>query len=166
MANNVLSASLTSRDASPRALVTEGRGAAARLHQVDDYAVAVTSDASGSTYRIVSVPSNAVIKRISLDSDALSTSSAIDIGVYRATADGSAVVDQDFFASAVAVSSAVRASDVTNESGTYTAAKRKQPLWQAVGLSADPGGQLDIVATATATVTAGGNIALSVEFTN
>jgi hypothetical protein len=56
------------------------------------------------------------------------------------------VIDVDFFASAVDFAAAVRA-DVTNEGGFYPMSKRNQPLWQALGLSADPGGFIDIVAT-------------------
>jgi hypothetical protein len=58
---------------------------------------------------------------------------------------------QDFFATAIDCASAVAPTDVTNESGTYTIDKRNQPIWQAVGLTTDPGGYFDIVATVVTT---------------
>ena len=70
-----------------------------------------------------------------------------NVGVYRTNRDGGAVVDVDLFGSAIDLGAAVVDSEISNESTEYTIAKRAQPLWQAAGLSADPGGHLDIALT-------------------
>lgn len=157
------STAITNRDATPK-VPTNAKLYGAPVQNGFGYCTAAASDDTSSTYRCVAVPSNAVIRSIMLSSVAQGGSAAVDVGVYRATVDGGAVVDQDFFGSAVSVVSAVQRSDVTNESTTNTLAKQEQPLWQAVGLSSDPGGELDIVATPTATMTNGGAIGLNVSY--
>ena len=73
-----------------------------------------------------------------------------------------------FLATVIDCASAVVPTEVVNESGTYTLDKRKQPLWQAVGLSADPGGYFDIVATVktTAVTTGTGKFGVRVAYAN
>ena len=55
-------------------------------------------------------------------------------------------------------------SNVTNQSGNYTLTKQEQPLWQAAGLTADPGGTLDVVALVTTSLTAGGLLGVEVQY--
>lgn len=149
-----------------------GAGAAGPMREITGSIVAVAADSIDSTYRFVRIPTNAKVKRIRATSQAQGAG-AFDFGVYyptvgsTATADLAAnAIDQDFFASAVSFASAVQPTEITNESGTYTADKWNQPLWQALGLAADPGGLgFDIVGTATTAVTTGtGIVGLSVEF--
>jgi hypothetical protein len=46
--------------------------------------------------------------------------------------------------------------------GARPLAKRQQPIWQAAGLTVDPGGFFDVVATATATVNTGARMGVEV----
>lgn len=157
------STAITNRDATPR-VVTDNRIAAAVSKAAQGYVSAVNGDSIGSKYIVVSVPSTAIVQQVLLTCTAI-TSGAADIGVYRPTAiDGTAgaVVDADFFASAQSIATALNNSDVTNESTTYTLDKRDQPLWQATGLTADPGGNLDIALTLTAAAGADGKAGLVV----
>jgi hypothetical protein len=80
----------------------------------------------------------------------------------------SAAIDADFFATAIDCASAVVPTEVVNESGTNTLDKRNQPLWQAAGLTTDPGGYFDIVASVitTAVTTGTGKFGISVKFTD
>lgn len=157
------SASITNYDSVPSVRVNAGKGSPGVLVSVNDYITPTTGKTTGSIYRLVRVRSSVHIKQILLDSAAMAGSTAFDFGVYYSddpldpnyAANAGAVIDADFFASAVDVSSAVRATDITNESGTYTADKRNKALWDALGLSADPGGFFDICATSTATVNTG-----------
>ena len=163
---HVKSGLVTNLDASPAVAPTAGEGGAARLKVIEGTATLTASATIDSTFQFVRVPSTAKIKKVFLES-AAQTSCSVDVGVYYAT-DGqggkpaallaSQAIDQDFFASAVNLSNAVAITDITNESGTYTADKRVQPLWQAVGLTADPGGSLDIAATVQANATTGGGL--------
>lgn len=149
---------ITNLDASPPLRPTSGFGGSGRVEHVDGVITTTTGKTSGSTYRMARVPSNAIIKDIKAWLDAAATTLTGDIGVYYSSAgDGTStgntglVIDADFFASAVALGAVVTKTEYSTESGTYTGAKRKQPLWQAVGLTADPGGFFDIVLTTTAT---------------
>lgn len=157
------STSLTNRDATPK-VATNSRLYGAIKYSAYGYVTAAAADDTASRYRMVAVPSNCIVRAVYLSSIAQGGSAAVDVGVYRATADGAAVVDADLFGSAVSVVSVVPRTDVTCESTVYTAALREQPLWQAAGLSADPGGELDIVLTPTAALTNGGALAVEVEY--
>lgn len=164
------SASVTAADATPAQAITTGRGGKARLHTINDYFTPTSGKTVGSTYRAVRLPSNAIVKHI-YDEGGAMTQGPFDIGVYYSDGADSAVpagtvIDADFFASAQSFASAVPITDVTNESGTYTADKRNMPLWQAVGLSSDPGGMFDIVFTSTNTITTGALVGVEVQFTN
>lgn len=157
---------ITNREATPRVLNKPGLGEGAVEKCAYGQIASVTAALSiTSIIRLVSVPSNAIITDLRLSSGA-QTAGAFDIGLYRTNGDGGAVVDQDFFASAVSCAAAVVNSDVLNESTTNTLAKQAQPIWQAAGMSTDPKSQLDICATvATTDVTTGtGALALRVRF--
>lgn len=172
---HVKSAQITNLDASPIVPLTAGEGGPAKLKVIDGYATLTASATIDSTIQLVRVPSNAKIKKVFFET-AAQTSGALDIGVYYAT-DGqgqkpavllaSNAIDQDFFASAVVVTGTVAITDVTNESLTYTADKRVQPIWQAAGLTSDPGGSIDICATITTnTTTAAAVMGLTVFYTD
>lgn len=161
MVDHVKSTFITNLDAGTTN--TAGEGGPARVKMVDGYATALASGSVNSTYQFVRLPSNCEVKRIDFES-AAQTAGAIDLGLYYAT-DGvgghatalvaSDAIDQDLFATAIDCSSAVVITNVTNESGTYTIDKRVQPLWQAAGLSSDPGGYFDLVGTVTTSITTG-----------
>lgn len=160
---HVKSTPVTNADAVPAVANTAGEGGPGQLKIAEGYATVTASSTVDSTYQFVRVPSNCKVKKLWFES-AAQAAGALDIGVYYAS-DGeggqpavllaSQAIDQDFFASAVIVTNAVAITEVTNESGTYTIDKRVQPLWQAVGLSSDPGGYFDIVGTITTNVTTG-----------
>jgi hypothetical protein len=164
-AENIFSTSLTNRDAVPRVLNTAGRGCGALVRSASDYLTVPASANVGSTFRIVQIPSNAVVLSVHIESEA-QTAGKVDVGAYRTTSDGAAVVDADFFATAVDLASAVAVTDITNESTTYTLNKRIQPIWQALGMSTDPKCDLDIVATVvtTAVTTGTGKLGLRVTY--
>lgn len=104
----------------------------------------------GSTYRMVRVPSNATGIAVVLSADDAGATGLIDIGLYRTAGDGGAVVDADFFASAYDVKTAAIAQvEVQHESAVYGLEDIEKPLWEALGLSADPGVLYDIVITST-----------------
>lgn len=165
------STSITNRQAVPPVPNATGAGAEGYLKEVSDSIVVVAASAQDSTLRILRVPTNAKIKRVVLTTQTQSAGT-IDFGVYYPV-DGPTglpdlaanAINQAFFASAVTVT-ALGATDITNESGTYTADKWNQPLWKAVGLASDPGGEFDIVGTVASTdITTGtGILGLSVSF--
>lgn len=159
---NVLSGSITNRDATP-AVLNNGQGAVVR--RVFGTAEAAAAGDAGSTYRICFVPSNARAIRVVLACDDLGTTATLNVGIYQTTANGSAVVDAGFFASAVnANTAAVAETMVSHESGVYNIDDIEKPLWQALGLSADSNRDYDVVVTSAGDIDAAGTITLVVDY--
>ncbi len=120
------------------------------LKEAIAYIAAVTDDSATSLFRLATVRSNARISEILLTAADFTTAGAINVGVHRTTADGGAVVDVDLFASAVDLSGGPFTNlDITREAGTtnWTLANAENALWQALGLTSDPGIEYDITAT-------------------
>jgi hypothetical protein len=124
-------------------------------------------DSIGSVYRFFRISSNMRAHALALFCDAL-TSGAGDIGLYRTAADGGAVVDQDFFASAVAMGTALNGTDVTYESGNAASnmglSQAEKRIWEVMGLAADPGLEYDVAITLTTALGGSGNIVLRGSF--
>lgn len=182
--SNLKSTAITNLDASPVVAVTGGEGSPARLHSVNGYVTAVASDAAGSTYKLVRVPSTAIIKQVLFASEAQGAGK-VQLSVYYSdsTTDGTQVANQGlvvpttgagFFSDDIDLTSAVAQADYTSNgtSGTgangYTLDKRNKRLWDALGLTSDPGGFFDIVAVVhtTAITTGTGKLGVCVHFCN
>ncbi|HMU86915.1 MAG TPA: hypothetical protein PKC11_04715 [Agitococcus sp.] len=154
------SGGITNRDATPKvknnAILTEG------LVRENVGTVEVASgDSIGSKYIMFQVPSNARVAQLLVSSDDIGTTTIGDIGLYKTTADGGAVVDADFFASALSLKDgALNSVDVTHESGVYDIDDAEKPLWSALGLTADPSIFYDVVMTLTAAADAAGTFTL------
>jgi hypothetical protein len=173
--SHLKSTQITNLDATPMVPNTTGEGAPGYLRSVNASISSVSLDLTGSTYQLVRVISNAKIKAVYFEAAAMSQGD-MDLSVYYSdsTIDGTSAANQglvvpstgaEFFASDIDCSSAVAITDKTNESGNYPANLRNQPLWQALGLTADPGGFFDIVAVChTATVTTGALMGLRVDY--
>jgi hypothetical protein len=161
-------AAITNRDATPRVPNLAGVTGGILRSAVGTVELA-SGDSIASKYLLIgNVPSGARIDNLKLYCDAISTSGAGDIGLYDPTAAGGAVVDQDFFASAVVLTSALNGTDVTHEAGGSTAfgdiARAEMPLWQALGLSSDPCKTYDIVLTLTAAAGGAGTVTLKAQW--
>ncbi len=146
---------ITNREATPRVLNNPGLGSGARVKCARGYIASVTLNlTTTSIIRLVEIPSNCVVLDVIMYNGA-ETAGAVDVGLYRTNADGGAAVDQDFFASAVSLASAIAygavATHVLGESTTYTIAKMNQPIWQAVGASSDPHCMYDVACTVATT---------------
>lgn len=174
--DHVKSASVTNLDANPIIANTMGEGAGAVLKDVTGIATGVAASSIDATYQMVRVPSNAKIKRIFFQTQT-QAAGVTDVGVYYAT-DGlggrplallvAAAIDRVFFATGISLTTTT-IQDVTCNpiTSTYTPAKRNQPLWQALGLASDPGGNFDIVLSLTTAITTGtGIMALNVQYTD
>lgn len=156
---DVLSNAITNRDAVPQVKNDQIEGG--RLIECCSTVEVTTGNSSASTYRMFQVPSNARVSQLLVYSDDMGTATAGDIGVYQTTANGSAVVDADHFASALSLNGgALSGSDVTHESGVFGVEDAEKPLWEALGLSADPNIMYDVVLTLTADSDTGGTFTL------
>jgi hypothetical protein len=169
------STQITNLNATPIVRNTAGVSGQARLNNADGYVTVAASDGAGTKYFLNRVKSNVIVKRMILASEAQGAGK-VNVGAYYASdarytppgnsANVGVAIDDDFFATDVDLASKVQPTDITFESGTYTFDKMAQPLWQALGLSSDPGGFIDIVATVhTTDVTTGtGKLYLRTEF--
>lgn len=150
-------AAVTAAEATPPTRTNAGKGGAGLLRHIDGYLTATTAMDSGSTYEMVLVPSEAVVKEVWACLDTAVTTFTGDIGVYYAnTRDVPSdlrgdVIDADFWGSAIALAAIVVPTQYTMESTQCTVADMQRPLWEAAGLTADPKCMLAIVITLTAT---------------
>lgn len=117
-----------------------------------------TAEDAGDILTFFEIQSNAVVNGVFVSSDAAITSGAMDVGIYQTADNGGAVVDADFFASALAVGSGLTKQDVTHESGVYGIEDRDKPLWEALGLTEDPQISYVVAGTVTTDMGAAGTI--------
>jgi hypothetical protein len=116
-----------------------------RLVEAIGVVTPAADQADDTIMRMVRVPSNARISQLMLCAADATTGGAIDIGVYQTADNGSAVVDRDLFASALALTGGpFNNSDQTFESGEYTYAESEKQLWEVLGLTADSKREYDI----------------------
>lgn len=170
---NTKSTTITNRDAVP-AVINDGR-LERGTHKSAVGSVAVgAADSATSFYPLVAVPSTAMVRAVLATAPAGMTTLAGNVGVFKNTkASGASTTgvaaftgSDTIFAAATSFASALNRSDVTNaNSNAYGTDKREQPLWQAIGLSADPGGTFDIgVVVTTANTGAAGRLGLEVQY--
>ena len=161
------SVAITNREATPRVLNNPGEGGTGLQRIAKSYLASVTAALSiTSIIRMVEIPAHAHVTDLKFQS-AAQGAGKFDIGLYRTNADGGAVVDQDFFASAVDCASAVVITDELNESTSNTIAKQHQPIWQAAGMTEPAKGtMLDVclVVVATDVTTGTGAVAVQVGY--
>lgn len=195
-ADTLKSASITNLDTAPSVGPYLGntsgfQGAAFVSRKLRDNAVPTAGGlvAIGSRYTLVRLQRDWYVFNIKLNADSALDSNAaptlaVNVGARYSdsTIDGTAVANQGVLISATAFASAVAfarglAANVATLSvvvtdgaftgGNWTEAKRQQPLWQALGIAADPGGFIDVevaISAAAATAAAGGAISAEVEY--
>lgn len=160
--DTVKSTQITNRDATPAVLNTGSLTGSAHLQETIGFGSITAGASIASTYRLVEVPSNARISQILL-SCAAHSSGTTDVGVYKSTKDGGAVVNASFFTAATSLVSVKNNSDCQDQTND-TLDKHEMPLWQRLGVSADPRTTYDIVLTLTAVVTTAGKVSLKVRY--
>ena len=159
----VKSAKITGRDSVPPS--KGGIGAGPRKLYEEVATVEVTNgDSIASKFVLMQIPSSARMSELIVFCDAI-TSAAADFGIYQTTANGGAVVDADAFGSAVSIASAITTgTNILHESGVLDISEVEQPLWQVLGLTADPVRMYDLVATLTAAATASGTLTVRAKY--
>lgn len=184
MVTTVKSTQITNLDSIPIVYNTSGQGAKGALNVTEGSAMSGTQAAGTAgdiILRLCRIPATAKVKAVYVDG-AAQTTGVWNVGLYYsdATNDGTPasqqglVVDADFFGSNVSFASAVNHSDVTNESGTYTADRRVYPIAQATNgtvqltslSTSQLGGYMDLCLTNVGTVQVSGLVGASVHWTN
>jgi hypothetical protein len=162
---------------------TTGEGGSGFLKEINGHVASTTGVTSGSTYRLVRIPTNAKVKRVLLTAASSGATGTVDVDVAfsDSTSDGtqqslaggivstSGGVDNKLFGSATTVTTALKNSDITF-ANTFTTDMQNQQLWQALvnlgttQFTSDPGGFFDIVLKSVATLASGGDLAIEVDY--
>lgn len=164
----VLSTGITNLEATPQVKLDPWE-ASQELREVTGVAATSATQASADVIRFCRVPSNARVSQVLISCADATTGGAVNIGLYDTNdnGNGGAVVDADLFASALALTGGpFNNSDQTFESGEYTYAESEKPLWEVLGLSADPHKEYDVCAVVSTTFNGGPtSMKLNVRFT-
>lgn len=156
---------IANRVATPR--VINPPHLAGTLKESIAYIAAAADDSATSVYRLATVRSNSRVSEILMTAADFTTAGAIHVGLYRTTQDGGAVVDVDLFASGIAMQSGPYTDlDVTRENNTtnWTLANAENAIWQALGLTSDPGIEYDVAATISTNFDGGSGILFKVRW--
>lgn len=157
------SSTISGRDATPLVLANSAISRAATKRSLGVVA-AVSGDSVGSKYQFESIPSNAVIQSVQLSSPDIGTTTAMDLGLYRTTRDGGAVVDADFFKAAIVLNAGATVKAEEMFGNVITVANMEQRLWQLLGLAIDPEVMYDVVGTLTGAADGSASIAVEVYY--
>lgn len=171
----VKSASINALDSfdtagTPITAVSAGKGAPGKVVEQSDYCATTTAGlaSTASTYKLVRLPWSAKVKELKLTADAAldtSTGLVLDVGAYYTDSKVEGLIDPSLAGTAVNSgadfssqnagfkSSALGPVDCLN---SFIASKRNKELWDALGLSSNPGGFCDIVAAVHTAATSGG----------
>lgn len=161
------SAAITARDSAATPGVSQlasTKVATGRVKESIGVIAVANGDSTASILRFFTINSGWRVSSVVLACTAL-TGATADIGLYDLpTRNAGAVVDADFFGSAVDLATAQEITNVLRESGLITVEKLEWPVWRLLGLATDPGIQYDVCATLTAGATAAGFVALKGHF--
>ena len=164
---NIKSTAITNATASP-SVPNSANIQNGNLRESQALAVITSSDSIGSTFRLFRLRSSDRVSRILVYSPDIGTTTAGDLGLYdKNDVNAGAVVDVDFFASALSLNSgALNGVDITFESGAagglITNAEKR--VWEALGLSADPFKEYDVTLTLTGAADATGTALFRMQF--
>lgn len=140
--------------ATPPVALSPPRNAAA-LREVASIITTAADDTANSIGRFFRVPSNARVSQLLWSSADATTAGVVSVGLYQTAENGGAVVDADLFATLDLAGGPYNNLDITFESGEYTYAESEKPLWEVLGLTADPQREYDVAYTITTTFNGG-----------
>lgn len=159
----VKSSVITNRDATPSVLSNRMLQGGEVKHCRAQAAIA-NGDSIASKYLFFSIPSNAMVVSVRASAPDIGTTTAGDVGLYKETKDGGAVVDADFFKAAVVLNAgAISKSELVN-GNVITVALAEKRVWELLGLTADPDLIYDVVLTLTGAADAAGNVELELDY--
>lgn len=129
------------------------------------FAVIASGDSATSKFFLFRIKSSDRIESVKVYSPDIGTTTAGDIGLYDSAT--GVVADVDFIASALSLSGgALNGTDITFESGAagglITNAEKR--VWEALGLTSDPGKEYDVVLTLTGDADAAGTALFRMQF--
>ena len=166
IAANLKSTLLTNRDATPKLLTDAGISGGA-INESKGVVFTGATDAAGSTYRLVTMPSDGFVSSLSYYNTALGSGCVVDVAAWYPTSFQSGgggflaqsltttLISSSTFATALVGNTAhVDWTACMSTLGTTVPDGADFPIWQILGLSADPECNIDLgftVRTAVAT---------------
>jgi hypothetical protein len=159
----VKSAQITNRDASPRVL-NNARIAGAAVQHLRDVVAIANGDSATSKYICFQIPSNAIPISVRINAPDIGTTTTFDIGLYRTTLDGGAVVDADFFTAAKIVNAGAIAKSESVQANIATIANFNKPIWDLLTLTRDPQIYYDVVLTLVGAADGAGSVGVELDF--
>lgn len=152
---------VTNRDSK---VISNSNYAKANLQEAVGYCAVANGDSTGSKLILAQVPSNARISDVLLTCADIGTTTAGDVGLYRTTDDGGAVVDADFFKAAQSFKDGALADAQVAFGNVITHALAEKMIWELLNLSADPNLVYDVVITLTGDADAAGGILAKIRY--
>ncbi len=179
----LLSTAITNLDATPPVRATGGKGGHGNLRSVYGSVTPTTGYLTGSTYRFARLPSNAVVRHLLVDHTGTITTMTVDITLAYSenandevgiSAGKTGIVNSldttlSLFAHSLDLSAqtAGLVYDVTNQNVALPPGSRNKELWDAAGLTSDPGGFFDILMTDRSTMSlSSAVIGMEVQYTH
>lgn len=125
---------------------------------------AAAAQAANDVLRFFRISSSERLVDLLLQNDTAATAGNIHIGLHRTTADGGAVVDADFFATAVAITTGrVVPTSILFEATGANIDKWHKRIWELLGLTTDPMIVYDLTATVSTLFNAGAAMTIAIE---
>lgn len=167
---NVLSTALQNQQSNTPPILNQPAFTGAEDWTAVTTVTAASTDSAGSTYRLIQLPSNAIILDIGLMNAANTSGSSYEIGLYApfggaVEANGAAVLVPAGTSMATARSVWTSVFFPAIGSGSASAANLGLTLWQLLGLTADPIAIYEVVITAVTAGSAGGVMATKINWT-
>lgn len=159
----VKSNSITNRDATP-AVINDAAYAKGVLKKAVGACAITSGDSVNSKYIVFSIPSNAVVTSLMISSPDIGTTTTANVGLYKTTADGGAVVDADFFKASVSLKDGAIAKSEVAFGNVITYANCYKKIWQHLALSSDPSLMYDVVLTLDGAADASGTFMAEIEY--
>lgn len=161
------SSAITNATATP-VVLTAANLVNGNLRESQGFANIANGDSIGSTYRVHRLRSGDRVSLLRFYAADIGTTVAADLGLYDvSTVNSGAVVDADFFASAVSFASGpYNGVDITFEAAAAggSIANAEKRIWEALGLTSDPCKEYDVTWTLTAASDAAGTVLLRTQF--
>jgi hypothetical protein len=157
------STQITNRDASPR-ILNNAYLAGAMVRHARGVANIANGDSIGSKYPVCSIPSNALPISVRKTHPDIGTTGTADVGLYKTTADGGAVVDADAFTAATVLNAGAVTKGELVAGNLATAANGEKRVWELLGLTSDPKIMYDVALTLTAASDAAGAVLIEVDY--
>jgi hypothetical protein len=155
---NTKSTVITNADAG---VLSDRKLARARVLSSIGFVIKAASDSNNSVFRFARLPSNAIIRSITVNSDAAITGgTAFQLAGYDTPTANSGVV----IANLTSFGAALDLSTAGIKTVLPGAADVEKTLWQLLGLATDPGKSVDIALLATTSGSTAANISMDIHW--